>query len=765
MILDTNRLSALTPEETRVYETMIQNAQVDAAPRQKIIIDTYIKTEAPKLVKVAASKGGILPLEDAERTVHARCQGGQNRDLYRDDIIELDRFGIMTVGEILKNFSKFDQATARDPQEPEQGKGKGKLYSNKKEQKPCLHSFCHGGIEYFLHNVPVGAEIRKAPPAAIEDTLQWINDTDDLPVIVNEWLDHITGMSAPDIEAVKGAVQKKTGVKISILNKCLKEKDAEEAKKKAKAREKETSKKRAKMGIREIGYDPTHTGMCCHEASRALRDHPEKKIYRHGGNIVKIANRQPVEIRMVQRAHDQGGKYPPMPTIAQLTKESLCHELEKVAVCQTMDEEGNGKDMPWPKNILTGIPALTEPHEKPLVGIVEHPYIDDNFKPVLSQGYDDATGLYKVFDVVPNIKSFKNAGDAMVYIVDELLQDFPFSSELDQMAAASCLLTGMQRKLIFGGCPGYLFTAPVQSSGKTALCQAIIHSLHGRPAAASSFADDDNEMAKHLLGILQEGHSAILFDNLPEGSVVESNELAKAITADTYSNRWLGKNQTATVPSSVLWLMTGNNISVCGDFNTRFLKIELDTKEANPDQRRYKREDIGQWCDDHRGKILGACMKIIMDGAGYSNPDLKPTRFPSWDKFVRLPIYKTTKIDIAEIFQKNKLSDPKIEGQNNFFEAWFNAFGSSATTAKQVLAHCQRVTPEEKFSGIGEDNEMAEVMRDIFTGGSLPSTRALGKWLGCMKNRFFGEYKLIHAGTGTSRVQAKRALWVVGKNQ
>jgi len=54
-------------------------------------------------------------------------------------------------------------------------------------------------------------------------------------------------------------------------------------------------------------------------------------------------------------------------------------------------------------------------------------------------------------------------------------------------------------------------------------------------------------------------------------------------------------------------------------------------------------------------------------------------------------------------------------------------------------------------------------MKDIFTGVSLPSTRALGKWLTGMKNRFFGEYNLIHAGIGTNRAQVNKALWVVLK--
>ena len=596
--------------------------------------------------------------------------------------------------------------------------------------------------------------------SSVKDTLQWIETTDNTKDILAGWLNRITGMDAPDVEAIKEAVHRKTGTKKGILNTLLKEQKSRDKKARSKARAEKKSKKRAEIGIKEIMYYPTSTGKCCHKVSEALRDHIEQLIYRYGGNLIKIVNQQPTTVKMVQKIHDRGGKYPPMPTIVQLSWESLCHEIEKVAVCQIIDEEGTIKDIPWPKNILSGILALTEGHEKPLVGIVEHPFIDNEFKPVMTKGYDNATGLYNIFDVVPDIGFFKTADDALIFLMDEVLKDFPFASPLDEMAAVACLLTGMQRKLINSGCPGFVFTAPIQSSGKTTLCQIVSQSLFGRPAPASSFSDDDTEMAKHLLGILQEGHSVILFDNLPEGSVVESNELAKAITSDTYSNRWLGKNKTVTVPSSVLWMMTGNNISICGDFNTRFLIIELDPRDANPDQRRFKREDIGAWCEQHRGKILGACMRIIMDGAGYKHPDLRPSRFPSWDKFVRLPLHKISNIDVAEIFQKNKLSDPKIEGQRIFFETWYNTFGAAPMTAREIIDQCKSEDSITRFDRRPMTNELHDAIADIFPGG-LPSTRALGKWLAGMKNRFFGDYKLVHAGQGTTRDQLNKSLWSV----
>jgi len=401
---------------------------------------------------------------------------------------------------------------------------------------------------------------------------------------------------------------------------------------------------------------------------------------------------------------------------------------------------------------------MPEYHEKDLIGIVEHPYLNDDFKPVTDPRYYPNTGLYKCVGSQIRQNLFSSEYIALNYLSDEVFTDFPFSSLKDRYAAVSCLLTGMQRKLISdnSGCPGYLFTAPVQSSGKTTLAQVISHSLYGRPAAASTFSDDSAEMAKHLLGILQEGHSSVLFDNLQEGSVIESNELAKVLTSDSYSNRWLGKNQTITVPCSVLWMFTGNNVSVCGDFNTRILPIELDPRTANPDQRRFTRGDVGAWCGQNREKILSACMQVIMAGKDFNQSGALPSRFPSWDKFVRYPILKITGEDIGTIFQKNKQADPKLEGQRNFFEAWFETFGSAPQTAKQVLDKCRE--PQPGYTA--EENPLLDAMQDIFSSG-VPTTRSLGKWLSGMKNRFFGDFKLIHAGVGTTRAQFNKTLWKV----
>lgn len=140
--------------EAAAFESLVKTAMDAAIPEQERVKAQYIEDEAPKLVEHSLKKGKDLSLENAQKTVRARIEGGKHRDQYQDDVIIFDKFGPVSVSEILKNSDKFDKASACDPQEPELGKGKAKFYSNGKEGKPFIHSFAHGGIKYFLHDDP-----------------------------------------------------------------------------------------------------------------------------------------------------------------------------------------------------------------------------------------------------------------------------------------------------------------------------------------------------------------------------------------------------------------------------------------------------------------------------------------------------------------------------------------------------------------------------------------------------------------------------------
>lgn len=633
--------------------------------------------------------------------------------------------------------------------------------------KKCYRSMKQGGCTFSCGSVKaLGApgnafdceDCSVEKPHDIEDVLDWLDETEEKKDILAGWMEKTKGMDAVSTDTVLRAVSKKIEVGIRPLAKDLKEQQLAWQREKIKlAREKKSANRKAEGKI-EIYYSKTATGAAVYQMSKTLAASTDLNcVYRYGSTLVSIVNARPANVRMVKRIYDNNGIYPAMPLIHTHSPETLRHELETMAYCIEVDD----KETMWPLILIKGLMEIPNSFEKPLIGIAEHPYVDENFYPVTDWGYDARTGLFKYiasdlildFDGAINIE---RSEAAYKYLRDEVMADFPFATTLDMVGAISTLLTALQRKLITGdsGCPGYLFDAPTQSTGKTTLAQIISYTIYNRPAAATSWSNDDNELGKHILGILREGHSCVLFDNVTNGTVLESDELAKAMTSATYSKRLLGENKTVTVPSCVLWLFTGNNISVAGDFNTRILSIRLDAKMADPDRRTFKRSDIGEWCLDNRSVIIHACMTIILAAKGIKI-DLSPTRYNEWDKFVRCPLYIATGVDIADLFERNKAADPKIEGQKIFLEILYHIFRGRPVSAKDILKKAQQESGDYCQDATG----ICDAIQDIF-GGNLPTTSSFGKWLKGLKDRVIGGYKLT-ATEGSGRKNKNIWLWSV----
>ena len=753
--LDTTALLDLTPEEEQLYNAKVEHKKNDpdcilASGRQ---FETAVKEHSQKTKK---------PIEESRRIIESRRSG----DLHMDDEIVFQNINKVTVKDILADPSRFESEPCGDPNEPEQGLCRAMCFINsgKGDQKPIIRSFLHGGQTFFLpRSKPVEIddfedqiEAEETENTEVEGIVDWIEDSEQKEILIH-WKQKAKDLSDIGQTIVIEAIQKKTGIGKQPLKADLKKYIGKIRKAERQQRELERSEKLKEKGITEIDYFEAFPGRCVLALCNALARLPKSKaVYRFGDKVVSVIDGIPTSVRMVKHMHDAGGQYPLMALIKEHSVESLRLKIEKVAVLYGQTNRGERKQINVPRLILKGLMDYQEQTAiKPLVGVCEHPFVDESFKPVTRQGYDPRTGLFIKFD--DNLKfefnnpiGKKEAEDAYKFLTDEVLADFPFESDLDQAAAVSALLAAMQRKMIHGdsGCPGYLFDAPVQSSGKTTLAQIISYSIYNRPAAATSWADNDEEIGKHLLAILMEGHSCVLFDNLPEGARIESNELAKAMTSATYRKRQLGHNVEVMAPSQVLWLFSGNNVMPCGDFNTRILPIRLDPKMANPDKRTFKRRDIGQWCQQHRPEIIKACLTILIGSLSMSK-STTPTRYPEWERYVRDPIFYVSGLNIAELFDRNKENDPKLEGQRIFLEAWYDAFGTAEKSSKQVLE-----TANHNY------NINASIV-DIF-GGILPSTFQLSSWLRKLKDRIIGGYKIVSVkGEGIENHNKK--CWILEK--
>lgn len=525
------------------------------------------------------------------------------------------------------------------------------------------------------------------------------------------------------LELGRNPVRKSINIAIQENNDLIRE----EAKK-------QQSEKRQASGITEIELLPTDTGSVAKKAARALASSTkDPQVFTMGSTLVSIGLGKPKSIRQMSRLDDLGADYPKMPVIQQYTRPfySLAGRMEKDVVFVNRD----GNDVECSARVLQMVGDSEHKHFSPLTGIVEHPFVNNNWEVVQKNGYNSRTGLYTVLHHKLKLQEME-PDVAYKYLKDTVFAEFPFASELDIAVATAALITAIQRPSITddSGMPGFGIVSPVQSSGKTTLAQLISYAAFNRPAAASDWSADDEELGKYILAILQEGHSCVLFDNIRENSNIISSRLAKAMSTDIYGGRKLGENKTIEVPSSVLWMFTGNNIHFIGDFATRVYPININPNMEHPDQRYFSRENIGQWAMDNRKKIISAVISIVMGGK--NTGDLKgATRFKLWDKFVRKPIFNASGIDVNEAVNSNRMSDPAGQGKANLLVELTNVFKYQKFSTKDVLKNAYG----EFNSGT---SPLGEAIDDLMGNKKAKNSMSLGRFLAGMDGAVFGDFQL-----------------------
>jgi hypothetical protein len=361
------------------------------------------------------------------------------------------------------------------------------------------------------------------------------------------------------------------------------------------------------------------------------------------------------------------------------------------------------------------------------------------------------------------------ANESLDWIINIALADFPFASDTDTAGAVAALLTAMQRRMFDGneGCPGFLTTAPIQSSGKTAFFQLLFELIWGRTAAATNWSTSDEELGKHILAILLEGHGGVLFDNLEEGGRVESNALARAMTSPKFTGRVLGENRGAIVPTNCLWCFTGNNISASGDFNTRILAIKIDPKTETPEERTFTRPDLAEWCKSHRAEFYKHAMTILVGYQrhlrdGGSPCDVKPTRYTNWDNQVRHAIIWAGSADPAVLFEQNKAEDPKREGRRNLLAAWWCAYGGEPKHLRDVITDAEEVSRYAAAEKEGNLRDLDEAIRDLLPVGKVTS-RNLATVLRKFAGQWIDGYRIAAEDAGPKSHKSKR--WCLECNQ
>ncbi len=258
---------------------------------------------------------------------------------------------------------------------------------------------------------------------------------------------------------------------------------------------------------------------------------------------------------------------------------------------------------------------------------------------LFGSGFHEDTKLWLKCDDL-DVEPFDTPEDAVEFLRDEWLIDFPFQTQSDFAAALMVPASILMSRTVLAdsmGPPMFLITAPSAGTGKSLLASVLIAAILGETSPSMFYPDDEAEREKRVGAAILEGWSALFLDNLKSGSFLGYRDvtLTKLVTDIIYSGRILGVSKNYKGPAGLLPLATGNNVVVDGDMARRTVECRLEAPDGvNLARRKFKHESLVRWTLDNRGKILGALQTILQSKRKMPNVG----GFPEWSRNVAHPI-------------------------------------------------------------------------------------------------------------------------------
>jgi hypothetical protein len=387
----------------------------------------------------------------------------------------------------------------------------------------------------------------------------------------------------------------------------------------------------------------------------------------------------------------------------------------------------------------------TWPDLPPLRGIIGAPVLRRDGTLLQDPGYDPATGLYLAARValppVPEAPSPEQVGKARGFLIDRFLRDFPWSGPADRANYTALLATPILRQFTRSLTPFALVDATMPASGKTILT-AGPGMLYGQKVLPWTY--NEEELRKSITAVFAEQVGCVVFDNLAEGTVIDSPTLALLVTGGVWADRILGASRTFSAANDRLWMATGNNLQVGGDMASRTVRVHLDPNMPRPesrDQSKFGIPHLDQWITvpKHQLIVLWHLLVLVLDWTRHGAPranGLTMRQFTPWAQALGgflahhgIDGFLTNAESIRDI-------DEDETRWRAFLACWHDRHTNRRFTAAEIRAD-------------GEPDHFAGIQTDRWDGqfitthtGRLPNALALGRLLTGQTGRWRGDYVL-----------------------
>jgi hypothetical protein len=253
------------------------------------------------------------------------------------------------------------------------------------------------------------------------------------------------------------------------------------------------------------------------------------------------------------------------------------------------------------------------------------------------------------------------------------------------------------------------------------------------------------ELRKKLTATLVRGNLIVSLDNILWP--LNSDALAMILTQTNYSDRILGHTENVELPTNVLFLATGNNLTFAGDLTSRALLCRIDPGIERPEERMFKISDLRQHVEEYRRELVHAALTVLRAYwvAGRLAQQIPPFgRFEVWSHLIRSALVWLDLADPCQTRERITLNDPDRGSAETLLRCWHTVFRNGAVTVNQIA---QTVTVD----GLGENEQaLHEALLAVAGAHSNPNrldTRRLARWCSQNLDRIVGGLRLTRTET------------------
>ena len=381
------------------------------------------------------------------------------------------------------------------------------------------------------------------------------------------------------------------------------------------------------------------------------------------------------------------------------------------------------------QNVINDALSTHKPPLPELTQVVSIPIVTSQGRLITEPGYDAESGIYYAAEpgCLPQINSAatkEDALEALKWINDEILVDFPFADDASKAAAISVAILPFVRHLINGQTPLYLLEKPTAGTGATTLGLALCYPFTGKEIPVTTWTSHEDERRKQITAHLASGGGPIFYDNM--SGYINSDVLASALTIKNWSDRILATSKQVEFPINSIWLATGNNPEFHAQILRRIASIRLVTLLEDPSQRSgWRHADLLDWVSKNRKEFVEKILTIVMAWLNLGMPLFqgKPlASYVSWSsvmggilEFLEVPGF------LANVDMKKAAMDNETQVIRDFIEGWWEDCEGSPKAPTDILVDFSAMEVAGCWDAPTRQGQVTKV----------------GRWMAHLKDRVF----------------------------